>query len=1552
MKHNKFRLEPLESRHLLAADGATLVNDSFELRQNEGESSLSVLVNDRFDDDYAGEKRITSVSLASQGSRVEIGETGQTLRYTPAAGISGQERVTYFVDGRFDATAVINITAALHEDSYEFVPDRDSYQLDVLANDPFWAGYSGPREITLVSASSNGATVEIADDRNSLTYHRADHRYGSDTLVYVVDDIYPATVKIDVLSPLTRDRHQLVQFDPTQSVNVVRNDQFWDGYQGDRKVTHILDVPDGAEARVEDGERITFSPNEIDHGTYNLRYVVDNRFEESVSFRVERPVRDDFATVDANSRAFEIELLENDTYRDLENRVIQHDVIDRITMVSETEQGGSAAITLDGQGVLYTPPTGYIGEDSFVYTADEQHEATVRINVRDPLSDNDQRNDHFSLIRGTVDNRLDVLANDFFGDGYVGNRVITSVSDVEGATVAIEADGKSLRFTSHDDAPNYSFTYEVDHSLTGTVRISNRSVATSESYTYDQPTETTLRVVDQLDIPSNYVGAGVITSVTQPDNGGAAAITSGGRSIRIATGVGAGEFQYTIDGKYTATIHTRYNPRLQSDYFVVHQNSGESILDPLHNDFNNSSERRWGRYRGPKLITQVDSTTENGTVSVSADGAKLVFKPNADFVGTESITYVVDNYLEATVEVAVARLLRHDRFRVAPDSADNHLNVLGNDLVGGEYDGGLVITGLAAVGNGAQVNVSSDGKSVIYTPAVGFTGSDTFEYTVDGQLKANITVEVHSDATSLYPQVASLDAFKQLVLDATASNLNPWPPFDLDLSETSDGAGRDHSETNVQVAGVDEADLVETDGDYLYTLTHGQLVVTTAWPADELNVVGRTEIKGTPIGQYLHYDRLTVISQAEDPIVFDRSADAIFPYPRADPTTLVTVLDVSDRAAPKLIQRTEIEGNHVQTRRIDDYVYLVVNDRQSLVPPLLTICDEKGETCRTETAEEREVRIESSFGAVVEDLLPHYESYGADGKLVRSGLLIQPEDIFDPISEGASSLISVAAIDVTNNTPGLASATGVLTTGASELYVTAEHLYVFESHYDWLGTQQHADNPSTKIMKFELDSEFGTMDFTATGQVPGRMLDQFSADEFDGHLRIATTISNARSGNFTGRDENALFVLRDDAGILEHVGTLQNLALNESIRSVRYFGDRALITTFQTVDPLFSVDLSDHGSPKVKGFVTLPGYATYTQFVGDDLVLTIGRNTGSGWGGVLVISLFNVQDSDNPILLDQFNWAGFSRSVAETDHHAFSWFASHETLAIPAMTTATERSDRDNDGYAEHVVRVTDYELNVFSIDVTGDDGIQIQGSVEMDSPLMRSAFIEDKLYAIATDSIKSTEITSPNVVVDEVSIRPPDGEDGTTEPELGPIESRALAAQARQDLAGAKGLREEDVMLVATEPDDELTRIMLRAGDEHFVYEAMAGTLQSDLAPRTYRFAGTQLDWYNDSLPLDTNGDGFVTARDALLIINMVNSGLEGLLPTATVRGQLAPASDDYQVDTNGDGFVTALDALRVINYLNARAVPEPSTPAAADAFFASELMDDDRDTQMIQPR
>ena len=418
-----------------------------------------------------------------------------------------------------------------------------------------------------------------------------------------------------------------------------------------------------------------------------------------------------------------------------------------------------------------------------------------------------------------------------------------------------------------------------------------------------------------------------------------------------------------------------------------------------------------------------------------------------------------------------------------------------------------VITNATATAAGGAATIAENGKSIVYTPPANFEGQDTFTYTVNGTLKAEVTVSVTASATETWPRFSSLADFEEYLLDdaiARYANLFGQPAYDWFLADTpynaftssvpSQPATRAHSDTNVQVEGVDEGDIIEIDGDTLYILANGELVIADAWPAEAMSVLSRTPVEGNAIAEYLSGNRLAIISQKQSPIAPDVRVsaslllDSWYPVPQRTDTWL-TVFDISSRQAPQVVQKTLLDGTYVESRRIDDFVFLVLrNDRIQLPQPAMIpvanidLTEESspeswlpsGEFVY-ESREQYVERMRSQMGSLVEATLPQFTSYGADGELARAGLLHAPEDLFRPPPDPENSLVSVVSVNISNDEPGISTSAGIFTSGADKIYGSLNNLYIFDD--------QHSteDGRITQILKFRWSGETGEVSLCRKG---------------------------------------------------------------------------------------------------------------------------------------------------------------------------------------------------------------------------------------------------------------------------------------------------------------------------------------------------------------------------------------------------------------------------------------------------------------------------------------
>jgi hypothetical protein len=485
---------------------------------------------------------------------------------------------------------------------------------------------------------------------------------------------------------------------------------------------------------------------------------------------------------------------------------------------------------------------------------------------------------------------------------------------------------------------------------------------------------------------------------------------------------------------------------------------------------------------------------------------------------------------------------------------------------------------------------------------------------------------------------------------------------------------------------------------------------------------------------YLQGDRITLIHRGY-------SKD----YP-----SVITVLNVTDRANPVIAERTEIAGRIVDSRAVGDRVFVAVSGLQlPSVESSLTQAAPEGVDDEIRTNESLDEYVARVRSTLIENSLPTYKTFNAAGEVVASGLLTDPTQIHKPIDDVDNELMSLVKFDVADGQVGPDSSTGIFTSSAAHVYMSGSSFYVMRGYGN-----------ETAIFKFALD-DHGVATLTATGKFDGWLLNQFSVDEHEGRLRIATTqdvmetVVDRWDRDITRQQRrfNNLLVLEQDGTEFEVVGKITNLAPTVVIKSVRLLDDRAYVTTFRVMDPLFTVDLSDPANPEVKGALKIPGFSDYLHPVGEDYVIGIGRDASeiTGQLGPLQISLFYVSDMENPALVDQVTLEGAAWHWTEAwyDHHAVAYFAEDGVLTIPVSWY--EPTD-ENAGSAGDVALLPYWgswhtleqhsAIWAFEIEVDGQGGgsIEIGGSVEHASgtessnEARRSVRLGDALITLSDD--------------------------------------------------------------------------------------------------------------------------------------------------------------------------------------------------------------------------
>lgn len=406
--------------------------------------------------------------------------------------------------------------------------------------------------------------------------------------------------------------------------------------------------------------------------------------------------------------------------------------------------------------------------------------------------------------------------------------------------------------------------------------------------------------------------------------------------------------------------------------------------------------------------------------------------------------------------------------------------------------------------------------------------------------------------------------------------------------ETTASAGS-FSDTNIQVQGVDEGDLVKTDGTYIYVSSgdRGTIQIIKA-SGGKMEAVGKISDTSTVNGAktieefYINGTYITAIRQDYDSAVAS-----------------VETYDLNNPKEPKLLGTVEQDGYYHTSRRNGDYIYLF-----------------------------------TEYFADVDAGKDEIERYvpKIDGSVIPLNCIYLPEQ---PC--GTSYLVA-SSVDMKN--PGQVVQSKAVYSEGGHFYVNQNNIYIGKTSYDYKADQ----SDYTELLKFSYQD--GKMVFRAHGSVDGYLNNQFSMDEYDGNLRLVTTLTHQ-----SGQQTNSLIILDSK---LKKMGEIEDLAPGEQIYSARFMGDTAYFVTFRNMDPLFSADVSDPRNPKILGELKITGFSEYLHPYSDGMLLGIGREINPDTGNFkgLKLSMFDTSDPMDVKEKDKKVESSFEFTPAWSNHKA------------------------------------------------------------------------------------------------------------------------------------------------------------------------------------------------------------------------------------------------------------------------------------------------------------
>ncbi len=474
-------------------------------------------------------------------------------------------------------------------------------------------------------------------------------------------------------------------------------------------------------------------------------------------------------------------------------------------------------------------------------------------------------------------------------------------------------------------------------------------------------------------------------------------------------------------------------------------------------------------------------------------------------------------------------------------------------------------------------------------------------------------------------------------------------------------AGVDFSGTNVAERGVDEPDVVKTDGRIVATIARGKLqVVDLARPDADAATL---PLDGWGHELLLDGERLLVLATTDSgsvPGPAERTG-LVGPYGYAAPISVLTLVDLTDPAAPRVETELVLDGAYRSARMTDGTARVVLASQ----PTGLDFVQPEGGGLRSELdATERNRRIISE--STIDDWLPYFLREDRRSGETSEGTLLDCDAVSRPRQFSGLGLLSVLSIDLGGSlTPG--GGTAIVASGDTvyasprTLYVTTNRWYDEAAGAGFPVPPDVGEDYTTEIHAFDI-SDPSAARHVASGRVRGHLLNQFSMSEHEGRLRVATTDGGPWSDDGS---QSFVTVLEARDGRLRQVGRVGGLGRGERIYSVRFIGNLGYVVTFRQTDPLYTIDVSDPTTPRVVGELKIRGYSAYLHPVGDDLLLGVGQDA-SVRGRTLgtQLSLFDVSDPAAPARVAQTKLPD-SYSEAEYDHRAFLYWPPTRLAVVP-----------------------------------------------------------------------------------------------------------------------------------------------------------------------------------------------------------------------------------------------------------------------------------------------
>ncbi len=589
------------------------------------------------------------------------------------------------------------------------------------------------------------------------------------------------------------------------------------------------------------------------------------------------------------------------------------------------------------------------------------------------------------------------------------------------------------------------------------------------------------------------------------------------------------------------------------------------------------------------------------------------------------------------------------------------------------------------------------------------------------------------------------------------------------------------SDTNIQVKGVDEGDIVKTDGDYIYSLSNYYYMdnvngekyfkseyiinIVSTLRKGEIKKINTIKVKGQPLEMYLKDKTLVVISNIDpqyldiktnkiltgeeynniyedmfnDSLITEEMRNDFLKRYQYQTLTSALIYDVNDAYNPKLLREFTQEGYYSSSRLIDNNLYMITNKNDYMI-----IYDK-----------EEDINISN--------IVPFTDDSIDGGK--RTSISAKDISVFNKPNNYSFTLIS--GLNIKNKEKAISKA---CLGGSDIVYSSLNSMYITSRYYE-NETNANANNKiaidmimpvnsDTDIIKYTFEN--GRPVFYASGRVPGNVLNQYSIDEYNGYLRIATTKGNTWDTTGDSISKNNIYVLDDKLNV---IGKIEDLTPGEKIYSVRFMGEKGYIVTFRQVDPLFALDLSNPREPKVTGELKIPGFSSYLHPYSDNLLIGIGNDTETvtldNINGEIVktkgikLSLFDVSNPNDPKEIKNFILGDMGTS-SEVLYNPKALLFSKEKDILAFPVTLCEGQENNN--------TVSFIGYYVFKIDESS--GFSINGRIthydklpdynysdeksyydNLGYDIKRGVYVDDVLYTVSDKTLMANSLSDFSLI-------------------------------------------------------------------------------------------------------------------------------------------------------------------------------------------------------------